>query len=59
MRKTIFPWLDREFILLSGEARGSGSVEQQTEDLFERFETELRASNLSLENTVRTRIFGG
>ena len=58
MRKTIFNWMDREFILLSGEARESGSVEQQTNDLFERFETELRASNLSLENTVRTRIFG-
>lgn len=58
MRKTIFSWLDREFILLSGEARESGSAEQQTNGLFERFETELRASNLSLENTVRTRIFG-
>jgi enamine deaminase RidA (YjgF/YER057c/UK114 family) len=57
MRKTTFPWLDREFILLSGEARGSGSVEQQTHELFQRFETELRASNLSLEDTVRTRIF--
>lgn len=58
MRKTIFPWLDREFISLSGVGRGSGSVEQQTEELFERFETELRASDLSLENTVRTRMFG-
>jgi enamine deaminase RidA (YjgF/YER057c/UK114 family) len=58
MRKIIFPWLDREFILLSGEARGSGSLEQQTDELFERFERELRSSNLSLENTVRTRIFG-
>ena len=58
MRKTIFPWLDREFILISGEAPGSGSVEQQTNDLFERVEAELRASNLSLEDTVRTRIFG-
>ena len=57
MRKTIFTWLDREFILLSGEVRGSGSVEQQTEALFERFESELRSSNLSLEDTVRTRIF--
>ena len=57
MRKTIFTWLDREFILLSGEARGSGSVEQQTEELFERFESELSACNLSLEDTVRTRIF--
>ena len=58
MRKAIFPWLDREFILLSGEGRESGSVEQQTKELFERFEAELRASNLSLENTVRTRMFG-
>ncbi len=57
MRKTIFHWLNREFALVSGEARGSGSVEQQTDELFERFETELSASNLSLENTVRTRIF--
>jgi enamine deaminase RidA (YjgF/YER057c/UK114 family) len=58
MRKIIFPWLDREFILLSGEARGSGTVEQQTDELFERFEAELRVSQLSLEDTVRTRIFG-
>jgi enamine deaminase RidA (YjgF/YER057c/UK114 family) len=58
MRKIIFPWLDREFILLSGEARGSGRVEQQTDELFERCEAELRVSKLSLEDTVRTRIFG-
>lgn len=58
MRKIIFPWLDREFILLCGEARSSGTVEQQTDELFERFEAELRASQLSLEDTVRTRIFG-
>jgi enamine deaminase RidA (YjgF/YER057c/UK114 family) len=58
MRKLIFPWLDREFVYLSGEARGSASVEQQTNDLFERFEAELKASHLSLEDTVRTRIFG-
>ena len=58
MRKTIVSWLGREFIFLSGEARGSGSIEQQTNDLFERFEAELKLSNLSLEDTVRTRIFG-
>jgi enamine deaminase RidA (YjgF/YER057c/UK114 family) len=58
MRKIIFPWLDREFILLSGQARGSGTVEHQTDELFQRFEAELRASQLSLEDTVRTRIFG-
>ena len=58
MRKIIFPWLDREFILLCGEARDSGTVEEQTDELFERFEAELRASQLSLDDTVRTRIFG-
>ena len=58
MRKIIFPWLGREFILLSGEARGSGTVEEQTDELFERFEAELRVSQLTLEDTVRTRIFG-
>jgi enamine deaminase RidA (YjgF/YER057c/UK114 family) len=58
MRKITFFWLDREFILLSGEAPRSGTVEQQTNELFERFEGELRASQLSLEDTVRTRIFG-
>ncbi|HUD00532.1 MAG TPA: hypothetical protein VMR88_18725, partial [Candidatus Polarisedimenticolaceae bacterium] len=30
----------------------------QTDELFERFEAELRVSHLSLEDTVRTRIFG-
>lgn len=58
MRKTIFSWLDREFILLSGEARVAGSIDEQTTDLFRRFEGELKESNLSLEDTVRTRIWG-
>jgi enamine deaminase RidA (YjgF/YER057c/UK114 family) len=58
MRKTIFSWLDREFILLTGEARASGSVEEQTTDVFRRFERELKELNLTLEHTVRTRIWG-
>jgi enamine deaminase RidA (YjgF/YER057c/UK114 family) len=58
MRKIIFSWLGREFMSLYGEARPSGSIEQQTTDLFQRFEAELRAFNLTLEDTVRTRIFG-
>lgn len=57
MRKTTFPWLEQRIHIAFGEARGSGSVEQQTHELFERFETELRASNLSLEDTVPTRLF--
>lgn len=57
MRKRIFSWLGREFISLSGEAR-AGSVEEQANGLFRRFEEELKKSNLSLEDTVRTRIWG-
>jgi enamine deaminase RidA (YjgF/YER057c/UK114 family) len=58
MRKTIFSWLGREFISLSGEARATGSVTEQTHDLFQRFEEELNESRLSLDHAVRTRIWG-
>lgn len=58
MRKRIFSWLGREFISLSGEARATGSVAEQTDDLFRRFEEELRESRLSLDHTVRTRMWG-
>jgi enamine deaminase RidA (YjgF/YER057c/UK114 family) len=57
MRKTIFSWLGREFISFSGEARVTGSVAEQTHDLFGRFEEELEESRLSLDHTVRTRIW--
>jgi enamine deaminase RidA (YjgF/YER057c/UK114 family) len=58
MRKRIFSWLAREFISLSSEARATGSVAEQTDDLFRRFEEALRESNLSLDHTVRTRLWG-
>ena len=57
MRKTIFSWLGREFVSVSGEARPQASVVEETNELFQRFERELRESGLSLENTVRTRIW--
>lgn len=58
MRKTIFLWIGREFILFSGEAQARGPVEEQTHDLFRRYEAALRESGWSLEDTVRTRIWG-
>lgn len=58
MRKRIFSWLGKEFIELSGEARAGASVADETNDLFRRFEEELKAHGLSLEQTVRTRIWG-
>lgn len=57
MQKTIFSWLGREFVFLCGEARPLASVAEQTDDLFRRFETELKECGLSLGSAVRTRIW--
>src|SRR5437588_10258789 len=58
MQTKIYSWLGREFIELSGEAHPAASVAEETNDLFGRFEEELKSHGLSLENTVRTRIWG-
>ena len=58
MQKRIFSWQGREFIDLSGEARPAASVEAETDSLFRSFEEELKTHELSLENTVRTRLWG-
>ena len=58
MQKRIFSWLGREFIDLSGSARPAASVEQEISSLFRSFEQELKTHGLSLENTVRTRLWG-
>jgi enamine deaminase RidA (YjgF/YER057c/UK114 family) len=58
VQKRIFSWQGREFIDLSGEARSAASVEAETDSLFRSFEQELKTHGLSLENTVRTRLWG-
>jgi enamine deaminase RidA (YjgF/YER057c/UK114 family) len=58
MRKRIFPWLGREFIELSGEAKAAGSAGEQAREVFLRFDQELRDLGLSLDNTVRSRLWG-
>jgi enamine deaminase RidA (YjgF/YER057c/UK114 family) len=58
MQTKIHSWLGREFIELSGEAQAVASVEQETNNLFQRFEQELKGHGLSLQNTVRTRVWG-
>lgn len=58
MQKKIFSWLGGEFIELSGEAHPGASIEEETVSLFRSFEQELKAHGLSLENTVRTRLWG-
>lgn len=58
MRKRVFTWLDREFVELIGEARKAGTVEEQTQELFQHFADELKREGLSLNHTVRTRAWG-
>jgi enamine deaminase RidA (YjgF/YER057c/UK114 family) len=57
MRKKIFQWLGREFVALSGEGKAGPTAKEQTQDIFRRFEEELRSLGLSLDNTVRTRLW--
>jgi enamine deaminase RidA (YjgF/YER057c/UK114 family) len=58
MRKRIFSWLGREFIELSGEAMPPANATAEAQQLFGRFQEELQAHGLSLDNTVRSRLWG-
>ncbi|HSQ14508.1 MAG TPA: hypothetical protein VLM90_15890 [Candidatus Deferrimicrobium sp.] len=58
MRKRIFNWLDHEFIELSGEATPGADVSAEARELFQRFDGELRSHGLSLDSTVRSRLWG-
>lgn len=57
MRKKIFRWLGREFVALSCEGKAGSTAKEQTQDIFRRFEEELRSLGLSLDNTVRSRLW--
>ena len=58
MRKNIFTWMGKEFIELSGEAKPAASAGDEAQEIFGRFDQELRAHGLSLDNTVRSRLWG-
>ena len=58
MRKTIFPWLGKDFVYLSAEAKSAKTATDETRNLFQGFDEELRGLGLSLANTVRTRLWG-
>jgi enamine deaminase RidA (YjgF/YER057c/UK114 family) len=58
MRKRIFQWLGRDFVSLSAEGKRNGSAVEEAHGLFQRFDDELRGLGLSLDNTVRTRLWG-
>jgi len=58
MRKRIFSWMDREFIEISGEAKPAANATIEAQELFNRFNDELKSHGLSLDNTVRSRLWG-
>ena len=58
MRKRIFSWLGKEFVELSGEARSAATATEEARELFQRFDQELRAHGLSMDNTIRSRLWG-
>jgi enamine deaminase RidA (YjgF/YER057c/UK114 family) len=58
MQKTIFTWLGKEFVELSGEAKPAANATIEAQELFQRFDQELKSHGLSLDNTVRSRLWG-
>ena len=58
MRMTLYPSFNHEFITISGESRPGLPPDEAAHDLFTRFNTELNAHGLSLDDTVRTRLWG-
>jgi enamine deaminase RidA (YjgF/YER057c/UK114 family) len=58
MRKRIFSWLGRDFVELSAEAKPGASAAIEAQELFQRFDDELKPQGLSLDNTVRSRLWG-
>ena len=58
MRMTLYPSFNHEFITVSGESRPGLPPDEAARDLFTRFNTELNAHGLSLDDTVRTRLWG-
>jgi enamine deaminase RidA (YjgF/YER057c/UK114 family) len=58
MTKKIYSWLGREFVDLSAEAERGGDAAEQARSIFARFDHELKALGLSLDHTVRSRLWG-
>lgn len=58
MRKRIFSWLGHEFIELCAEAVPAANATVEAQQIFQRFDNELRGHGLSLDHTVRSRLWG-
>jgi enamine deaminase RidA (YjgF/YER057c/UK114 family) len=58
MHTRIFTWLGKEFVELSGEAKPAANATSEAQEIFQRFDQQLRSHGLSLDNTVRSRLWG-
>jgi enamine deaminase RidA (YjgF/YER057c/UK114 family) len=57
MRVKLFHWLHKEFVALSCEGKAATTADEEMREVLERFDAALRGLNLSLDNTVRTRLW--
>ena len=58
MRRKIVKWNNREFVFLSCEGRKGSTATEEMEDILRRLGEELELFGLSLDHTVRTRLWG-
>ncbi len=57
MRMTVSSWRGHEIVALSAEGRAALDPAEQTRDIFERLDGALRGLSLSLDDTIRTRLW--
>ncbi|MEW6670170.1 MAG: RidA family protein [Thermodesulfobacteriota bacterium] len=57
MRKEIVQWVGREFIFISCEGQRIGNAADEMEGIFGRVSNELQIEGLSLDHTIRTRLW--
>ena len=58
MQVRLFRWLDREFVEIVAEGRGGVAADVAIDELFQKFDNELKAHGLSLDHAVRVRVWG-
>jgi hypothetical protein len=58
MKSRLFSWFGRDFIEIGCEGKAGVAADIAIQDLFAACESELRSHGFSLENTVRTRVWG-
>jgi len=58
MRVKQFRWHGRDFVEIAAQGQTGLAADRATQLLFDRFDAELKSQGLSLDNTVRTRVWG-